>query len=63
MNKENKVEQPTKVQLKIVQSMGASNSAFKLGDSSSGLACNVRGLAKYGNSSWSSPEQMLIEKL
>jgi hypothetical protein len=24
---------------------------------------NVRGLAKYGNSSWSSPEQMLIEKL
>ena len=24
---------------------------------------NVRGLAKYGNRCWSSPEQMLIEKL
>ena len=27
------------------------------------IAAYVRGLAKYGNISWSSPEQMLIEKL
>jgi hypothetical protein len=27
------------------------------------MAHNEQGLAKYGNSSWSSPEQMLIEKL